>query len=185
MCDEDQNVLIYEGWLELDGIYQKIIPQIFEKIHLNGPLAGEKLTELKLTITNLRLNYLDEEAAFSELSAMFYESMKKGLIQAEQVLLEPIYHTIVQLPPDNIKNTHSLFSKYSAKVKDIYQENDYQATIDVLLPVRNSVKFGEDIRSITSGRAFWQNEFYAFLEIPPGESEKIISELRFSKGLSW
>ena len=38
---------------------------------------------------------------------------------------------------------------------------------------------------MTSGQAFWQNDFYAFLEVPQHESNKLISELKFSKGLLW
>ncbi|MBY9012460.1 MAG: hypothetical protein KGD70_08810, partial [Candidatus Lokiarchaeota archaeon] len=105
--------------------------------------------------------------------------------QAELILLEPIYHTIIQLPPDYIKNTLSLLSKYSAKIQNVNQEKDYQAIIEILIPVRNSIKFAEDIRSSTSGRAFWQNTFHAFLEVPNHEAKKLISDLRFIKGLSW
>ena len=130
-------------------------------------------------------NKLDEETAFTELSSMFYDAIKKALNESELILLEPIYHTIIQLHPDYIKNTLSLLSKYSAKIKDVNQEKDYQAIIEILLPVRNSIKFAEDIRSSTSGRAFWQNEFYAFMEVPNHEAKQIINDLRFMKGISW
>ncbi|MBA7625888.1 Elongation factor G [subsurface metagenome] len=116
---------------------------------------------------------------------MFYDAINKGLTEAELILLEPIYHTIIQLPPDHIKNTISLLSKYSAKIKSIDQEKEYQAIIEILLSVRNSIKFAEDIRSSTSGKAFWQNEFYAFMEVPKHESQKIIQDIKFLKGLSW
>ena len=128
---------------------------------------------------------IDESTAFTELSAIFYDAIKKALNEAELVLMEPIYHTIIQLPPDYIKNTLSLLTKYSAKIKEVNQENDYQAIIEILLSVRHSIKFAEEIRSTTSGRAFWQNEFYAFLEVPLHEAEKLINNLRFNKGLSW
>ncbi len=183
--DEDQNVLIYLGKSELNDFYKDLIPKIIEKIHLNGPLCGEKLTEIKIIINELNINDMDEETAFTELSAMFYDAIKKGLTESTLILLEPIYHTIIQLPPDYIKNTLTLLSKYSAKIKSIDQEKEYQAIVEILLPVRNSIKFAEDVRSATSGRAFWQNEFYAFMEVPENESKMIINDLRFIKGLSW
>jgi elongation factor 2 len=183
--DPDQNVLIFQEESELDDFYKKQILDIIENIHLNGPLCGEKLTEVKLTIKKLDILNLNEEVAFTELSTMFYNAIKKGLNEGELILMEPIYHTIIQLPPEYIKNTLSLMPKHSIKVKDIDQEKDYQAIIEVFLPVRNSVKFAGDIRSTTSGKAFWQNEFYAFVEVPPQEANSIISDLRFSKGLSW
>ena len=183
--DEDQNVLIYLGNSELNDFYKDLISKIIEKIHLNGPLCGEKLTEIKIAINELSIIELDEENAFTELSTMFYDTIKQGLTECELILLEPIYHTIIQLPPDYIKTVLTLLSKYSAKIKTIDQEKEYQAIIEILLSVRNSIKFAEDIRSATSGRAFWQNEFYAFMEVPAQESKTIISDLRFRKGLSW
>jgi len=183
--DEDQNILIYHGKSELNDFYKNLIPEIIENIHLNGPLCGEKLTEIKFIINDLKIDNVDEESAFSDLSALFYEAIKKALNESELILLEPIYHTIIQLPPEYIKNTLSLLSKNSAKVINVDQEKDYQAIIEILLPVRNSLKFAEDIRSTTSGKAFWQNEFYAFMEVPANESGTIINNLRFSKGLSW
>ncbi len=185
ICDEDQNITIYNASNELDDLYKNAIIEIIEKIHLNGPLCGEKLTELKIKIEELIIDTTQQESAFTELSTMFYDAIKKGLTEAELILLEPIYHTIIQLPPDHIKNTISLLSKYSAKIKSIDQEKEYQAIIEILLSVRNSIKFAEDIRSSTSGKAFWQNEFYAFMEVPKQESQKIIQDIKFLKGLSW
>lgn len=183
--DSDQNLLIYNGNDNLNEFFKNIIIEIFKKIQLNGPLCGEKLTELKISIENLKVDNLDEENAFTELSTMFYEAIKKGLNEADLILLEPLYHCIIQLPPDYIKNVLTLLTKYSAKIKDINQEKEYQAIIEILIPVRNSIKFAEDIRSTTSGRAFWQNEFYAFMEVPNHEANSIINNLRFIKGLSW
>jgi len=183
--DEDQNVLIYQGNQKLEEFYKDTILEIIEKIHLSGPLCGEKLTEIKIIISDLKIENVNEDNAFSELSVMLYSAIKAGLTKAELILLEPIYHTIIQLPPNYIKNAISLLSKYSAKIKSIDQEKEYQAIIELLLPVRYSINFAESIRSTTSGRAFWQNEFHAFLEVPITESQKLIQDIKFFKGISW
>ncbi|MFX1311425.1 MAG: GTP-binding protein [Promethearchaeota archaeon] len=185
LCNEDQNILIYQGDFKLNEFYKNAILNIIEKIHLSGPLCGEKLTEIKFIIYELKIENIDEENAFSELSAMFYDNIRKGLNEAELILMQPIYHTIIQLPPEFLKIATRLSLKYSAKIKSIDQEKEYQAVLELLLPVRNSIKFAEDIRSATSGKAFWQNEFYAFMEVPEHESKKLIDDLRFAKGISW
>ncbi|GAI79031.1 unnamed protein product, partial [marine sediment metagenome] len=141
---DTNNVLIYNLKDDLNQFLKDTILEIVDKIQLNGPLCGEKLTGLKVIIEELIVIKLDEENAFTELSAMFYDAIKKALNESGLILLEPIYHTIIQLPPDYIKNTLSLLSKYSAKIKNVNQEKDYQAIIEVLLPVRNSIKFAED-----------------------------------------
>jgi elongation factor 2 len=185
MYYDNENILIYNSNEDLNHFYKELIIEIIGKILSTGFLCGEKFTGIKINIENLNIVKLDEENAFNELSTMFYDAIKKALNQAELILLEPIYHTIIQLPPDHIKNTLALLSKYSAKIIDVNQEKDYQAIIEILIPVRNSIKFAEDIRSSTSGRAFWQNTFHAFLEVPNHEANKLISDLRFFKGLSW
>ncbi|MCK4286555.1 MAG: hypothetical protein KAX18_10155, partial [Candidatus Lokiarchaeota archaeon] len=185
ICDEDQNVIIYTGKNDLNPSYKKAILDTFEKIRLRGPLSGEKLTEIKITIEEIIIDKSLQEDAFTELATMIYEAIKKGLDEAELILLEPIYHTIIQLPPDQIKNTLSLLSKYSAKIKSIDQDKEYQAIIEILLSVRNSLKFARDIRNSSSGKAFWQNEFYSFMEVPKHEAQRLIQDLRFLKGLSW
>jgi len=182
---ENDNLLFYKTDEDLAPTYKEIIEEIVGKILSNGFLCGEKITGIKVKISELNIDELNEENAYTELSALFYEAIKKGLNQAEIILLEPIYLTIIQLPPDYVKNALSLASKYSAKIKDVNQEKDYQAIIEMLLPVRNSIKFAEDIRSSTSGKAFWQNEFYAFMEVPNHEAKLIINDLRFMKGISW
>ncbi|MEJ2252217.1 MAG: EF-Tu/IF-2/RF-3 family GTPase, partial [Candidatus Lokiarchaeota archaeon] len=184
-CDEDQNLLIYQKEWEFSDEYKEMMEEIIDKIHLNGPLCGEKLTEVKISIKNLEINQLNEEIAFTELSTLFYDAIKKGLNEAGLVLLEPIYHTIIQLPPEYLKNVLSLMSKFSAKIKEIDQDRDYQAQLDILLPVRYSLEFAEDIRSVTSGRGFWQNEFDSFKKVSSQETERIVSDLRFQKGIIW
>jgi elongation factor 2 len=185
ICDEDQNIIIFNANSDSKDLYRNEIVEIIEKIHLNGPLCGEKLSEIKITIEDLNLNQDSQEQAFTELSTMLYDAIRKSLTKAELVLLEPIYHTIIQLPPEYIKNTITLLSKYSAKIKTIDQDKEYQAVMEILIPVRHSIKFAEEIRSISSGRAFWQNEFYAFMEVPEHESQKLIKEIKFLKGISW
>ncbi|MFX0148924.1 MAG: EF-Tu/IF-2/RF-3 family GTPase, partial [Candidatus Hodarchaeota archaeon] len=183
--DDDQNLLTYNKKDDINAFYKEIIIESFKKLQLNGPLCNEKLTELKVIIENLTISNLNEENAFTELSALFYEAIKRALNEAELILLEPIYHSIIQLPPEHIKSVLTLLTKYSAKIKNINQDKEYQAILEILIPVRNSIRFAEDIRSATSGRAFWQNEFYSFMEVPDHEASSIISNLRFIKGLSW
>lgn len=58
----------------------------------------KKLTEIKISISDLKIENVNEDNIFSELSALFYEAIKKGLSEAELILMEPIYHTIIQVP---------------------------------------------------------------------------------------
>jgi len=183
--DEDTNILIYNHQRELREFFQTLIKEIVDKIHLNGPLCGEKITEVKFTINDICVDGLNEEKAFSELSVLFYDAIKRGLKEAGMILLEPIYNSIIQLPPETLKNVLSILPKYHSEIKEIHQENEYQASVEIFLPVRHSVQFAEDLRSITSGRAFWQNQFHSYMQVPKQQADSIISDLRFRKGLSW
>jgi len=106
-------------------------------------------------------------------------------IDAQLVLLEPIYQTTIQIPPELIKKALNLLAKYQLKVNKVFQDNEYQTLIDFFMPVRYAMDFTEDIRNKTSGRAFWQNIFHSFQPVPSDIMDTIISDIRFRKGLSW
>ncbi len=185
-CDSNLNLIIDLATDSPLAEKQKAkIIDVIEKICLSGPLCNEVLTEIKITIESINISANDEESSISELTTMFFDAIKRGLDEAELVLLEPIYQTIIQLPPEMIKNALSVLAKYQLKVKEIVQDNEYQALIELLMPVRYSMEFVESIRDKTSGRAFWQNTFHSFQKVPSDVMDSIVSDIRFKKGLSW
>ena len=78
---------------------KNIILEVVAKMQLNGPLCGEKLTEIKLIIEDLVIVEKNPEVLFNDLAYVFYDAFKRGLNQAELVLLKPIYHTFSHLRP--------------------------------------------------------------------------------------
>lgn len=185
-CDENLNLIINQATeTPLDDRTKQKIVDILENICLTGPLCNEVLTEIKITIESIQISKDDEDNAVSELAAMFYDAIKRGLNEAQLVLLEPIYQTTIQLPPELVKNALSAIAQFQLKVKDVIQDNEYQALIELFMPVRHSMDFAEEIRNKTSGRAFWQNIFHSFQPVPSDVMDKIVSDIKFKKGLSW
>ena len=188
-CDDNLNLLTYSPLNGKEFPFNiknknKLI-DIVKKISLNGPLCGEVLTEIKIVIEDLNLSSTEDESSISELTPMIYDALKQGLNEAQLVLLEPIYQTTIQLPPELVKNALTLLAKYQLKVNKIFQDNEYQTLIDFFMPVRYAMEFAENIRNKTSGRAFWQNIFHSFQPVPKEIMDSIISDIRFRKGLSW
>jgi elongation factor 2 len=188
-CDEKLNILIYnpndDKEITLDEKNKIKIIDLVNKICLNGPLCSEVLTEVKIIIENLQISSKEEESSISELTTMIYDAIKQGLNEAQLVLLEPIYQTTLQLPPELMKKALSLLAKYQLKVNNINQDNEYQTLIEFFMPVRYAIDFAEDIRNKTSGRAFWQNIFHSFQPVPKDLMDSIISDIKFRKGISW
>ncbi len=188
-CDENLNILINTP-LDIKDIIlndkdkNKII-DIINKICLNGPLCGEVLTEIKIVIEAINISSKEEDSSISELTTMLYDAIKQCLNDAQLVLLEPIYQTTIQLPPELIKKALNLLAKYQLKVNKVFQDNEYQTLIDFFMPVRYAMDFAEDIRNKSSGRAFWQNIFHSFQPVPKELMDSIISDIKFRKGISW
>lgn len=188
-CDENLNILInnplYIKDIILNDKDKNKIIDIINKICLNGPLCGEVLTEIKIVIEAINISSKEEDSSISELTTMIFDAIKQCLNDAQLVLLEPIYQTTIQIPPELIKKALNLLAKYQLKVNKVFQDNEYQTLIDFFMPVRHAMDFTEDIRNKTSGRAFWQNIFHSFQPVPKELMDSIISDIKFRKGISW
>lgn len=153
-------------------------------IFFSGPLCGERLGELKITIEKLQYNESDiEEGDISKLTPLLRKTIFSAIKEAKSVLLEPIYKLVIQSPPDQLGGITSLLSQHQARITNVEQYDEFTAEITAFISVREYINFSTEIRSITSGRAFWQTQFYSFEQVPENRKETIVQEIKFRKGI--
>ncbi|MBN2156984.1 MAG: GTP-binding protein [Candidatus Lokiarchaeota archaeon] len=154
----------------------------FRNMFLSGPLCRERLAELKITLTNLELKKLADEHFIADITILLREAVFKALKQTGSVLLEPVYELIIQAPPDQVGAITPLLAQHQSRITEISQ-NEYSAQLQCYMSVREYIDFSTELRSRTSGRAFWQTHFYSFEEVPENIRDTIITEIKFRKGM--
>jgi elongation factor 2 len=158
------------------------IVNAIRSILISGPLCRERLTELKIVIEQLSIEKSIDEFNVSDITTLFREAIFRAITKTGSILMEPIYQLVVNTPPSLMGNVTNLLNQYSAKITDVVQD-EYNSTISAFIPVREYIPFSEEIRSTTSGRAFWQAQFHSFEEVAANKIDTILSEIKFRKGM--
>ena len=84
----------------LDKNWQRLIfTHLEEKTHL-GVLTGSPLTDVKITLLTGRAHPKHTEGG--DFRQATYRALRQGLMQAENVLLEPVYSFTIEVPTEQI-----------------------------------------------------------------------------------
>ncbi|MHA1727252.1 MAG: GTP-binding protein [Promethearchaeota archaeon] len=152
-------------------------------IFLSGPLCSERLAELKIIIEDLRLSkdIIDEEN-LSDIAPLLREAIFKAISDAGSIILEPIYELIIKAPIEQLGKITNLLAHFQAKIRNVEQHDEYSTEITAHMSVREYINFTKEIRSKSSGRAFWQAQFHSFEHVPENRKEMILQEIKFRKG---
>lgn len=177
------NLLIYVGQENeevLDAKNSVIIG--FKWACESGPLCGEPLRGLKVIIQELNLHKNPEVRDPSQIIPMIKKAIFKAILQDNPTILEPIYKIQIRTPPNTLGNVLSVLTKRRGNILNVEQRG-FDALITAILPVKESFGLATELRSKTSGRAFWQMQFSSWEEPPENVAKQIIEEVRERKGI--
>lgn len=179
--DQSKKPLAKEYAIIDDQLRHQII-EVIENVSLKGIIAHEPLAELKIVVRKMDLDPDQKNRNLFELTTMISSAFSEALRNSQPRLLEPIYDINISCPTEYIGVVPNIVMQYMGKITKITQSDRY-FHISCLLPVRNSLDFGAELRTQTSARAFWQSKFAYYEEVPKNEEENITRTIRMKKGL--
>jgi len=143
-----------------------------------GVLAGCKVVDLKVIIYDGSYHSVDSsDMAFKIAASMGF---KKGLIEANPVLLEPIYNVEVIVPEEFMGDVMGDLSSRRGKILGMEPDGSFQK-IKAQVPLAELYKYSTSLRSLTQGRGGHTREFSHYEEVPREVAEKIIEEAKKEK----
>jgi elongation factor 2 len=183
--DENRNVLVDPvGKTEaLDEETLESVTAGFEFACRAGPLCGEPLRHVKASLMDLQLCVDAECRGAVEVMRAVGKAVFGSFLTAQPVLLEPIYKTVVSVPLELASECQRIVSRRRGRVAGFLQKG-LQAVIGGFVPVAESFGLSRELRSATSGRAFWQSSLDCWERLPEKLEAKVIAEIRRRKGLS-
>lgn len=135
----------------------------------HGVLAGYPVVNLKATLVDGSYHPVDSsEMAFKVAASLAY---KKGLEEANPVLLEPVGHLEVYVPDSYMGDIIGGINKRRGRVLGM---NPGEVIAEV--PMGEMTKYATDLRSATQGRGSFIFHFERYEEAPPNIAQKIIEE---------
>lgn len=139
----------------------------------NGPLAAYPVIGVKAVLYDGSYHPVDSsEMAFKVAAA---QAFKKGFMEANPVLLEPIASLKVVVPDAYTGDIMGDLNKRRGRVMSMNAENGYQEII-ADIPYLELYGYNTQLRSITSGSGTFSYEFARYEQAPDDVAAKQIEE---------
>src|SRR5690554_165453 len=139
----------------------------------NGVLAGFPVLGVKVTLFDGSYHDVDSnEMAFKIAGSMGF---KKGALQANPALLEPIMQVEVVTPEDFMGDVVGDLNRRRGMIEGMIDAPGGLKAVNALVPLAEMFGYATDLRSQTQGRASYAMEFLKYQEAPNNVAEAIIA----------
>ncbi len=158
-----------------------------------GPICGEPMYGVRFNIEDVKLHEDTIHRGVAQVMPAARKSCYGAFLNAQPILLEPIYQAQIQAPEDQMGSIYKVLTKRRGKILDT-QRREGTPLVVILgeLPVAESFGLVAELRSETSGSAFSQLTFLKWARMPEnvmkseedggGISRLAVEETRQRKG---
>ena len=137
----------------------------------NGCLAGYPLLAMRVTLFDGSFHDVDSsELAFKIAGSM---ALKKGALEADPALLEPIMRVEVVTPEDYMGDVMGDLNRRRGMVQGM-SDSPSGKVVNAEVPLAEMFGYSTDLRSATQGRATYTMEFDKYAIVPSNVAEAII-----------
>ena len=141
----------------------------------NGVLVGFPLVDIKVTLFDGSYHDVDSsELAFKIAGSM---ALRKGVLEAEPALLEPIMKVEVSTPEDYMGDVIGDLNRRRGLVHGMDEENG-SMVVHAEVPIGEMFGYATDLRSATQGRASYSMEFARYTEAPANITQAVIKKVK-------
>ncbi|MBI4299735.1 MAG: elongation factor G [Chloroflexi bacterium] len=138
-----------------------------------GVVAHCPVVDVRVTLFDGSYHDVDSSDMSFKIAAS--QAFKKGVGQAQPVLLEPVVNLHIRVPDAYMGETISGLNSKRARVQGTVPE-DGTTIIEAQAPLAEVQRYAIDLRSITQGRGSFTMEFSHYEEVPAHIAQKVIAE---------
>ena len=171
-----------EGFVFVDEVVGGVVPKEYigavakgiEEQMNNGVLAGYPVLDVKATLFDGSYHDVDSnEMAFKIAGSMAF---KKGALQAEPVILEPLMKVEVTTPEDWMGDVVGDLNRRRGMIEGMDEGPAGLKIVRAKVPLSEMFGYATDLRSATQGRASYSMEFSEYSDVPKNVADAIIAE---------
>ncbi|MBQ1793248.1 MAG: elongation factor G [Peptostreptococcaceae bacterium] len=175
-CEED---FIFEEDIFGGSVPKQYIPAVEKGIKdamVKGVLAGYPVTNIKATLYDGSYHDVDSSEMAFKLAANI--AFKKGMEQAQPILLEPIMKLTITVPEEYMGDVMGDINKKRGKILGMEPTDNGKQVIYAQAPQAETFKYAIDLRAMTQGRGNFEMELEKYEEVPQNLAQKIIMDLK-------
>jgi elongation factor G len=144
-----------------------------------GVLAGYPVVDIYVNLYDGSFHTVDSsDMAFKIAASMAF---KKGMIEANPVILEPIMELEVTIPEKYMGDIIGDINSKRGKIITMNPEANKIQIIKATIPQSESFNYSVDLKSITQGRGIFKQKFSHYDELPAHLAQPLIEERKKEK----
>lgn len=180
--NKDPNPDVNNGNVWTESIFGGSVPrQYFPAVEKGtfetlseGVIAGYPVVNVSVNLYDGSYHAVDSsEAAFKTATSI---AIKKGILAAEPILLEPIDEITVLTPENYMGDIIGKLNSKRGKILGMNPVGKGMQEVKALIPSSELYKYATDLRSQTQGRGSYSLKFSHYEPMPDKLAEKIIAE---------
>jgi elongation factor G len=144
----------------------------------DGVLAHYPVDDIKVTVYDGSYHPVDSSEICFKIAGA--GALKRGLSDANPVLLEPIMDIKIKAPEEYTGDIIGDLNTKRAQVQGMNPENGMN-TIDAQVPLAEVLRYSISLKSITQGKGTFTMEFSHYQEAPPVVAQKVIAARQAEK----
>jgi elongation factor 2 len=137
---------------------------------------------IKVKIIDAQLNEDQVHRGPAQLVPATRRGILGSFLTAKPTLVEPIFKISVTAPDQWIGQVSTLITRQKGRITASEQKGPI-TNIEGYIPVRQTFGLTAEMRSATSGHAFWQSTLNHWERIPENIAHPLIREIRTRRGL--
>jgi elongation factor 2 len=149
----------------------------------NGPLCEEPVRGIKVKLIDVALHEDPVHRGPAQIMPAARRGILGSFLSSKPVILEPIYKIGVSVPAQWVGDVSGLITKKRGRIISSEQKGPL-TMITGYIPVAETFGLSAEMRSATSGHAFWQNAFDHWEKTPENVALEVIKAIRERRGLS-
>ena len=147
-----------------------------------GPLCEEPLRGVKVNLLEAQIHEDPKLHESAQVMRAISRAILGSVLTAKPALLEPIYKIEVSVPTQWFGTCSNIITRRRGKIQAT-ETRGILTMIKGYIPVAETLGLSTELRSATSGRAFWQCTFSHWEKTPENVAIEVIKQIRARRGL--
>jgi elongation factor 2 len=148
----------------------------------SGPLCEEPMRGIKAKLVDAQLHEDPVHRGPAQLVPATRRATLGSFLTAKASLVEPIFKINVTVPTQWVGQVSSIITRQKGRITASEQKGPVTSIVGYI-PVRQTIGLAAEMRSATSGHAFWQSTLSHWEKIPANIAYVIIQDIRKRRGL--
>ncbi|MEM3824462.1 MAG: elongation factor EF-2 [Candidatus Bathyarchaeia archaeon] len=148
----------------------------------NGPLCEEPLRGVKVNLVGVQIHEDPKLHETAQVMRAISRAILGSVLTAKPTLLEPVYKIEVSVPTQWFGTCSNIITRRRGKIQST-ENRGILTMINGYIPVAETFGLSAELRSATSGRAFWQCTFSHWEKTSENVAMEVIKQIRARRGL--